>query len=302
MSVVDTTVRPDFALLKSGPAAADETITVVQTAEDLNPERLEYEEELKKTEEENAEKSDGLYDRLTLHMEITIPRDTWVYMREGSIELFGKLQAEKAPHNELVVSGAIETARGWVAIQNRKFRLEKGVVTFTGATPIDPSLDIDARYTLPNYVVDALIGGTAQSPTLTFTSDPVLEQADILSLLVFGKPANALSDQQKTTLQSQAVQAVTGAVAADLRQALAEQLGIEDLELDVGDNPSQSKIGVGKYVAPGVFVSTSQQLGGGNSQGRDVSVEYQLNDNWQLKASSTARGNNGVDIVWKKRY
>jgi autotransporter translocation and assembly factor TamB len=98
------------------------------------------------------------------------------------------------------------------------------------------------------------------------------------------------------------VQSLAGAVAADLGQALAEQLGVDNLELDIGENPSESKIGVGKYVAPGVYVSTSQQLGGGNAQGREVAIEYQLSDDWQLKASSTARGNNGVDILWKKRY
>ena len=95
---------------------------------------------------------------------------------------------------------------------------------------------------------------------------------------------------------------VAGAVATDLRQMLAEQLGVENLELEVGEDPSQSKVGIGKYIAPGVFVSTTQQFGGGEIQGRDVTIEYQLNDNWHLKASSSARGNNGVDILWKKKY
>jgi autotransporter translocation and assembly factor TamB len=96
---------------------------------------------------------------------------------------------------------------------------------------------------------------------------------------------------------------VAGSVVSDVRQSLAEQLGVENLELDVGQSLSQSKVGIGKYVAPGVFVSTSQQFGGNShGQGRDVTIEYQLNDNWQLKASTTSRGNNGIDIFWKKKY
>ena len=302
LTVIDTTLRPDLALLKDGPAVPDPTITVVKSAEELLPPSRKAVEEKGKNGEDRGVAHPGFYEKLAVAVGISIPRNTWVHMTEGSIELMGQVQARKAPQDELVLDGTVETVRGWIAVQGRKFQLEKGVVTFTGGAPIDPSLDIVARYTLPDYLVDVEIGGSGTSPTVAFRSEPALEQADILSLLVFGKPANALSDQQKTTLQSQAVQALAGTVASDLRQALAEKLGIENLELDVGDNPSQSKVGIGKYIAPGVFVSTSQQLGGGNAQGRGVTIEYQLNDAWQLKASTTARGNNGVDILWKKRY
>jgi translocation and assembly module TamB len=302
LTVVDTTLRPDLALLKGGPGAVDPTITVVKSPEELLPLSQDTVEKKGKTSEDNVVAQGGFYEKLMLDVGVTIPRDTWVHMAEGSIELMGQVRAKKAPQGDLAVSGTVETVRGWVAMYNRKFRLEKGMVTFTGGTPIDPSLNIVARYTLPDYLVDVEIGGSGTSPTVAFRSEPALEQADILSLLVFGKPANALSDQQKTTLQSQAVQALAGTMASDLRQALSEELGIENLELDVGDNPSQSKVGIGKYIAPGVFVSTSQQVGGGGAQGRDVTVEYQLNDNWQLKASSTAQGNNGVDLLWKKQY
>lgn len=300
--VVDTTLRPDLALLKGGPAAIDSTITVVQSTEELHAPVQDAAGKGEKEGEPNGVAQNGFYQNLALDVGVTIPRDTWVHMSEGSIELMGKLRAQKAPQDELTLTGIVETVRGWIAVQGRKFQLEKGVVTFTGGAPIDPSLDIVARYTLPDYLVDVEVGGSSTSPTVAFRSEPALEQADILSLLVFGKPANALDDKQKTSLQSQAVQALAGTVASDLRQALAEELGIEDLELDVGDDATQSKVGIGKYIAPGVFVSTSQQLGGDNAQGRDVTIEYQLNDNWQLKASSTAHGNNGVDILWKKKY
>lgn len=305
MTVQDAVARPNIALLKSGPAPQDATIMIVRSSQELTATKAEGHQE--KEGEQDGQVSSapggGIYDKLKLNVGITIPRNTWVHMTEGSIELMGQLQANKSPHTELALNGTIETVRGWVAVQGRKFALEKGNVTFSGETPIDPSLDIIARYTLPEYLVDVLISGTGTKPSISFKSEPDLEQADILSLLVFGKPANALSDKEKVSLQSQALQAVAGSAASDLRQAVAEQLGIENLELDVGENPSQSKVGIGKYIAPGIFVSTSQQLGtNSQGQGRDVTIEYQLNDNWQLKASTTARGNDGVDILWKKKY
>jgi translocation and assembly module TamB len=222
-------------------------------------------------------------------------------LEEGSIELTGQLQAKKDPAEELVLTGAIETVRGWYTFHGRKFRLERGNMVFTGATPIDPGLDIVARYTLSQYQVDVVVGGTAKTPAVSFRSEPQLEQTDIVSLLLFGKPANALSKGEKISLQTQAIQAVAGSVAAELRRTLSESLGVDNLEVDAGETSGQNKVGLGKYIAPGVFVSTSQQFGGAKP-GQGVSIEYRLDDHWQLKASTTSRGNNGVDILWEKRY
>jgi translocation and assembly module TamB len=302
LNLVDTTARPDFALMKSGPAAPDPTILVVQNTQELAaPAHSESPGAEEQAAPATAPPQNDLYSHLALDLTVTIPRDTWVHLEEGTIELTGQLRAKKPPAEELFLTGAIETVRGWYAFYGRKFRLESGNIVFTGATPIDPGLDVVARYTLPGYQVDVVVGGTVNTPTVTFRSEPQLEQADILSLLLFGKPANALSKGEKVSLQSQAMQAVVGSVAGELQQALSQKLGVDNLELDVGDSSGQSKVGVGKYIAPGVFVSTSQQLGGQKS-GQDVSIEYQLNDHWQLKASTTSRGDNGADILWQKRY
>jgi translocation and assembly module TamB len=300
LDVVDTVLRPDLALMKSGPAKQDASITVIRSTQDLTV-ASEAEAEREKTQASPPAAQNDFYQNLAVDLTVNIPRDTWVYMKEGSIELTGNLRAKKNPAEEIALVGAIETVRGWVAFQNRKFRLERGNIVFTGATPIDPSLDVVAQYVLPEYKVDVVVGGTAQTPTVTFRSEPQLEQADILSLLLFGKPANALSKNQKTSLQSQALGSLAGSVASELRQSLAEHLGVDDLEFGMGESPGQGTIGVGKYIAPGVFVSTSQQIGG-DGQGRNVTIEYQLSDQWQLKGTTTAEGNNGVDILWQKQY
>ena len=93
---------------------------------------------------------------------------------------------------ELDLTGRVDIVRGWFAFQGRRFELERGAIQFTGGDKINPSLDIIARYRLPEYQVDATISGTVEKPTLTLASQPRLEQADILALLIFGRPINAL--------------------------------------------------------------------------------------------------------------
>ena len=77
-------------------------------------------------------------------------------------------------------------------------------------------------------------------------------------------------------------------------------MGIDNLELDVGETLNKSRIGAGTYVRENVFVSTSQQLGDVNNH--EFAIEYSLSENWQLKAATTTRGEDSIDVQWQKRY
>ncbi len=275
----DTTLRPELALLRSGPLPRDPTIVVVQSAQDLVAPTPRALPEQKQNAGRVSFLQPDLIRRLALDLSVTIPRNTWVHLDEGSAELTGEIQARKNPAEELLLTGSLETVRGWYTFHGRRFRMEKGQMVFTGESPIDPSLDLVARYTLPKYQVDVVIGGTASTPTLTLRSDPPLEQADILSLLLFGKPAGTLTQGQKISLHLQALTTVAGYVATDLQRSVATYVGLDVLEVDVGEGLLQkSRIGVGKYVSEGVFVSTVQTLGPKSE--REVTVEYQLDPHW----------------------
>jgi autotransporter translocation and assembly factor TamB len=300
LKLEDTTLRPDFSLLKSGPAKPDTTIVVARSEQDLQARSQQSSQPASPHEE--GPLGSGAFEHLSLDLSITVPRGTWVYLDEGTLELMGQMRMQKAPAEEPFLVGTIETVRGWYTFHNRKFNLERGQVLFTGGTPIDPSLDIDARYTLKNYKIDMLVTGTARTPILTLQSEPSLEQADILSLVIFGKTTDGLSSGEKSSMQSEVLSATAGYFANDLRRSVAQQLGIDDLEFDIGKTIGQSRIGAGKYLSEDVYVSTSQSTEGKKNQGQEFAVEYQLKENWQLKASTTAEGNSGIDIFWQKRY
>lgn len=298
--VAESQLRPDLALLrKGGPPPPDPTVIVVQSKEELAI-RHELKKKAQETglEDRSFEKT-GFYQRLGLDLELIVPRDTWIQHEDASIELAGKVRAHKKPNEALALAGTVETVRGWYSFHGRKFRIEKGRIVFTGESEIDPRLDVVARYKLPKYHVDMLLGGTAKKPTLTLRSDPPLEQADVLSVLLFGKPVGALSASQQDALRSQAVKATADFVASDLRQSVARHLGLDNLEFDVGEN-LQGRVAVGKYVREDVFVSASQGLGKEKEQ--EYSIEYQIAPDWQLKSSTTSEGKSGIDLFWGKNY
>ena len=300
LTLEDTTLRPNIALLKSGPPPHDSTITVVQTDQNgpVASQAEHVSDEFNGTPE--VPPTPELLRQLTADVVVRIPRDTWIHMAEGSIEMNGKLTVKKNPREEPRLVGALETVRGWYAFHGRKFTIERGQVTFPDALPIEPNIDVVARYTVAPYEVDVVLGGTAHTPTLDLRSNPALEEADILSVLIFGRPANGLSSSEQASLQTQALQATAGYVASGLRQSIANKLGLDNLEFDMGQSIGQGRVKVGKYLIKDVYVSTAQQLG--EKQEREVSVEYQIAPQWQLKGTTTSRGTSGVDVLWRKRY
>lgn len=306
LTVEDTTVRPAMTLLQNSPTPPDPTITVVWQKDEPRPAPAVPSQGTTKPPAGTSEAGAGdrpsatLYERLALDLQVKIPQNTWVQVEDGSIELRGDIHISKMAYESVVMVGTLESVRGWYSFRGRKFRLQRGYVYFTGTTPVDPSLDVVLRHTVRDYRVDVVVGGTTRVPQLTLRSEPPLEQADVLSLLMFGKTTSGLTSGEKVSLQNQALQTAAGYIANDLRQSLAKELGIDNLELDVGQTLNKSRIGAGTYVREGVYVSTSQQLS--DASQREFAVEYSLSENWQVKASTTTRGDDSIDIIWQKRY
>ena len=299
---VKGTLRPDLALMKrSGHAAQDPTIIVVRNEKDLAA----AEEKVKQGAKAengagNTQEQSSFVQQLRLDITAELARGTWLYLDEGSIEVTGQLRIRKQPKENLTLAGNLQGLHGWYSFQGRRFRVEKAEATFTGGSQIDPTLDIVGRYRVPQYQIYVVIGGNMSKPTLTLRSDPQLDQADILSVLLFGKPVTALSQGEQNALQKQALKATADYFASGLKQSVARRLGVDTLEFGTGDNLTQGQVEVGKYVRDDVFVSATQQFGGESEQ--EYAVEYDVAPNWQIKSSTTSQGKSGIDLFWKKQY
>ena len=299
---VKGTLRPDMGMLKGGgKAAQDKTIVVVQNESELSAQPAGTTGKDSGGKSNSGSREEGsLFQRLRLDVTTAISRGTWIYLDEGSVEVTGQLRIKKEPNEELTLAGNVQGLHGWYSFQGRRFVMEKAELNFTGGSQIDPGLDIIARYKVSQYQVDLVIAGYASKPTLTLRSDPSLEQAEILSVLLFGKPTTDLNQGEKNALQNQALKTAANFISSDLRQSVASKLGVDVLDFGVGDDLRGAQVSAGKYVTQDVFVSTKQQIGGENQQ--EFAIEYDIAPNWQIKSSTSPQGNSGIDIFWRKRY
>ncbi len=67
---------------------------------------------------------------------------------------------------------------------------------FIGQEDLDPNLDIQVELRIARVNILIQITGPASEMILSLDSEPSMEKSDILSYLVYGKPAKELNNQQ----------------------------------------------------------------------------------------------------------
>ncbi len=295
IEVLNAELRPDLAFVgrSKRPLRRDETIVIIRGG---------AREEAQPQESKTARPAEiELLKNARVDLSVSVPNQAWIRHPEANVELSGKLRAVKEAGKDFTLIGTITVVRGWIGFQGRRFNLIRGSVEFRGDETLNPALDIVAQHRLQQYQVEVIVTGTLDKPVLTLRSEPALEQADILALLLFGKPLNTLNRNDQNTMQQSAAEMAGGFAAAKVAEAVSEALGLDRLGLDLGEiDASGGQIGVRRYIGDRTYISISQDLSG--EAGQEVSIEYQIGPDWKITSSTSTTGSSGVGILWHKRY
>jgi len=149
----------------------------------------------------------------------------------------------------------------------------------------------------PDLTVSVVVAGPVEEPSISLESKPPMSQGDIVSMLLYGEPMDALDDDQASSVSS------TNAAMADRAMALTSffLLGSTPIQ-SVSYNPETKKftarIRLGK--------KTSLTVGGGDSQ-QEVGIKQRLGKGWSIKTGwektdESSSGAASAYIEWSKRY
>lgn len=253
----------------------------------------------------------GIYDDLTMMVTVRLGDPVVVRRYDANIRLSGEVYLTKEPADELRISGGIGGSQGWYIFQGRRFEIRSAYVTFSGEVPLDPYLDVEAQYRAGQYLVRIRITGTAKHPSLDLSSDPPLDQSDILSVILFGKPASQLNDSQGQVLQSQAFALLASYVAPELQRSVLDTFGLTSLTFSMPTGDTAGTIGVGRYFGDDLFISVARDFGGpsgGTARqlqglvGSSVTIQYFLTPSVTLQGASSTEGESSMDVIWHRRY
>lgn len=244
-----------------------------------------------------AERRPDPLDALALDLRIVVPgslviRGANLRTRAGSpiglgninVTVGGDLRARKKPGETVRIVGTVNTVRGTYDFQGRRFAiLRDGRIRFLGLAEIDPELDITGERVIAGVEARVHVRGSVRRPELGLSSQPPLDQADILSLIVFNRPANQLGEGERVSLAERAGALAGGFVVEPIVESLGRALDVDLLEFQTASDGGGPRITVGEQIGDRLFLKFSQQFGP-----RDISefmLEYQLADFLRLQAS-----------------
>src|SRR5204863_7483764 len=193
-----------------------------------------------------------------------------------NLTLGGDVRALKDPGGSVRFVGTVNTVRGWYEFQGRRFDiLRDGTVQFVGLEEINPNLDIRTQRIIQGVEAHVNIHGTLQKPEIELTSVPPLEQADILSLIVFNQPINRVSEGQQISLAQRAAGIAAGAVAGELAKSIGDALNLSDFEIQMApESGSVAQFTLGQQITEGLYVKVQESVGDVNTT--NFVLEYQL--------------------------
>ncbi len=242
----------------------------------------------------------------------------------------GMLHIQQLPKQALTADGEIKLRDGRYEAYGQKLQIEQGELVFMGQQIDNPSIrlratrdfkqtqaqfagsnqlfdfsaeNLDPPNLANNTTVGVTVSGRVDAPKVKlFSSPPNLSQADILSMLLLGKPVDHASKSGGEFL----IQAITAMhlnsnskgikMIHDLKKATGLDIDVKNKSLSTESSDyTKTSVSVGKSITKRIYLKYSVGLFQENSN--VFTLTYLLNKFLSLKVTASDIGN-GIDFTY----
>jgi autotransporter translocation and assembly factor TamB len=267
----------------------------------------------------------NLFGGLAMNLHLTVPEDVILRASDlrasGSpvggalnVTVNGDIRATKQPGADVRLEGSIDTVRGFYNFQGRRFTiLRDGSVRFEGSDELNPTLNISAERVIQAVTARVNIGGTLKKPQVRLSSTPPLDQADILSLIVFNQPLNSVGEGQQISLSQRAEDLATGVVAGELAKSIGNVLHLDEFQITTASASGGTgpEITVGQHIGSNLYIRVEQGIG--DQSQTNVVLEYEITRWLRLRSNYLESANSqqqlfermqgsGIDLLFFFSY
>lgn len=199
----------------------------------------------------------------------------------------GDLRVRDRPGRDTNASGSLNVGGRYKAY-GQDLDITRGRLSFAQSPLDNPGLDIRAERRIEDVTVGIRVTGTAAAPVLSLWSQPSLDQADVLSYLVLGRPVRAARGGESQQLNAAA--AALGAGGNFIAERLGARLGFDQASVEESAALGGAALTLGKYLSPRLYVAYGVALFG---EGQVFSIKYLLTEQWDLQVEATQRETRG---------
>ncbi|MCJ2177431.1 translocation/assembly module TamB domain-containing protein [Novosphingobium album (ex Hu et al. 2023)] len=201
---------------------------------------------------------------------------------------------------EPVMTGQVNSIRGTLGFAGHSFKIEQGLITFTGGKTIDPTVAITATDTIEDVDVSVVVSGQAMNPQVSFSSSPSLPDDEVLSRILFGSSVANLSAIQAVQLASSLNSLRGTGGGLNPLGKLRSAAGIDRLRILGADEASGrgTALAAGHYLTDDIYVELITDARGFTATQLEVSVTKWLS----VLSQAGGSGANSVNVQIKKNY
>lgn len=206
---------------------------------------------------------------------------------------------------EPLLFGRLETNEGKVFFRNSEFRITNVTADYSNDRSIDPYISVIAETLVKGYHVKLNLEGRLEKFDLILSSDPPLDEVEILSLLTLGKFGDNLRGLEGSIGAAEATSFITGHFQDVVEEKFKDITGIDRVEIDpyvAGSTASVTpRVTVSKeLVNDKLYVTYAAPIG--SSQEQSVILEFLVNDNVTLQGGRDERGSVGGDVKFRFKF
>ena len=268
----------------------------------------------------------------TMDLRVEMGNEVELTVKGLHATLGGMVHFKQVPQGSINAVGELSVSKGEYKAYGQDLTIQQGELIFTGGGVTNPGINLRAAKKIDttttstagsnqafdfnntnlqsanvrgNISVGVEVSGRLAQPKIVLFSNPsILSQADILSMLVLGRPANQ-ADKAGGQLLLAAISSMNlgnGTNGAQLLEQLKKNLGL-DLSVQTTNNynlatnqfSDNTAVVVGKSLSKRIYVSYN--VGLSQSDPNVLTLKYLLNKFYSIQVSNSTTSN-GIDILY----
>jgi len=228
-----------------------------------------------------------------LNLQISAPNRIFLRGRGLDAELGGAVRISGTTQ-EPVTAGEFTLVRGRLDILGQRFALNQGRILLEG--DFDPRIRFVATTQTDIGTASIIVAGRVSSPEVSFVSDPVVPEDEVLALILFGRGTSDISPLQALQLANAVATLAGRGAGSGIFESLRNGLDLDDLDLTSGDNGDVA-VRAGKYISENVY--TDVTVGSGTSE---LSINIDVTPDITARGTTDSAGETSLGIFFERDY
>ena len=202
--------------------------------------------------------------------------------------------------------GRVNILEGELSFSGTKYRLDRCGISFTNPVEIQPVLDVEATTTVRDHDITLGFHGPINRLSTTYRSDPPLANADIVSLLAFGRTRQETAEQtsQSGTVTPEAQSILYQALNAAVSSRMQRLFGVSRVKIapqtsGTTYNGAGPRLTIEQQVANNLTLTYITDVARANYQ--TIQAEYNVSRNVSVVAVRDWNGVVSFDVRIRQR-